>query len=109
MGALRKILTTGVGAALMTEGRIRNAVSDINVTRQAKDYLTRQAQKGKEEFAKVVVGELKGFLSQVDLHEEIRKALTGLTVEVQARLRIIPSDASRDHLKIRVRKKKRGV
>ncbi len=87
MGTLKKIITTGVGAALMTEESLRNALADIQVTRQAKDYLSRQAQKGKKEFTRVLVGEFKKFLNHINLQEEIRKALGGLTVEVTFKYR----------------------
>lgn len=82
MGTLSKILTTGVGAALMTEGSIRNAIADIQLPRQAKGYLAKQVQKGKEELTKVILGELKRFLDHLNIHEEIQKALKGLTIEV---------------------------
>lgn len=85
MGTLRKILTTGVGAALMTESQIR---------RQAGDYIARQAQRGKEEVAKVLSGEIKRLLHQTDLYEIIHKALDGLTIEVDARIRLASSDHS---------------
>lgn len=92
MGTLRKILTTGVGAALMTEESLRNALADIQVTRQAKDYLARQAQKGRDEFTKVLVGEFKKFLMHVSLQEEIQKALGGISLHIDARIRIESTD-----------------
>jgi hypothetical protein len=82
MGTLKKILTTGVGAALMTESGIRSAISEIQLTRQAKEYLARQAQKGKEEVVKILARELKKSLNHIDIHREIQKALDGLTLTV---------------------------
>lgn len=82
MGTFKKILTTGVGAALMTESGIRSAISEIQLTRQAKEYLGRQAQKGKEEVVKILVREFKKSLNHVDIHKEIQKALDGLAVSV---------------------------
>ena len=99
MGTLRKIFTTGVGAALMTEEGLRNAFTDIKLTRQARDYITRQALKGKEEVSKVVAGEIKRFLDHVDLH----KALAGLTLHVQASITIGPRDGSREPMKLTVK------
>ena len=77
MGTLRKILTTGVGAALMTESSLRNALSEIKVTQQARDYLS-----------KTLAGEIRKFLGHINLHREIQKALTGLTFEIAARVKI---------------------
>ncbi len=102
MGTFRKILTTGVGAALMTESGLRNAISDIKL----RDYLSRQASKGKEELTKVLVSEIKRFLERIDLHEEIRKALTGMKLEVQATVTLAPRDTPRDQSKFTVKKLK---
>lgn len=88
MSTLRKILTTGVGAALMTESGIRSAISDSKLTQQATDYLSKQLIKGKEEIVKMVVGEFKKFLEKIDIQKEIRRALEGLDIEVQAFIRV---------------------
>ncbi len=61
MGAIRKIITTGLGAALMTE-------------QGARQYIARQMDQRKKELAKVI-------------HEEIRKALDGLTFEIRIKRR----------------------
>lgn len=75
MGAIRKLFTTGVGAALMTESNLRNAV-------------TQRALRGKEELTKVLAGEIRKFLDHINLHEEIQKALEGLVLEIEASIRI---------------------
>ena len=106
MGTLRKILTTGVGAALMTEEGLRSVLSDIKLTRQARDYISRQASKGKEELAKVLASELKGFLDRVNIHDEIQKALAGMKLEVQATVTLSPRDGLKDQTKMTVRKLK---
>lgn len=98
MGTLRKIFTTSVGAALMTEEGLRNAFTDIKLTRQARDYIARQALKGKEEVSKVVAGEIKRFLDHVDIH----KVLSGLTLHIQASITIGPRDGSREPMKLSI-------
>lgn len=67
----------------MTESQIR---------RQAGDYIARQAERGKQEVARVLSGEIKRFLHRADLDEIIHKALDGLTIEVDARIRLASSD-----------------
>ena len=91
MSTLRKIITTGFGAALMTEGGLRNALTENLLTKQAKDYVLRQAQKGKEEVIRLVMSELKKFLTHVDLQEEIQKAMQGLNVQIEAKISFAPS------------------
>ena len=85
------MIETGIGAALITESGIRNALSDIRLTHQAKEYLSKQAQKGKEEVTRVLVREVKRFLNEVHLHEELQKALAGLSLEIEAKIKIVPS------------------
>ena len=97
MGTLKKILTTGVGAALMTESSLRNALSDSRLTQQAKEYLTRQAVKGKDELVNVLSAEVKKFLARIRLDEELRQALSGMTIEVEAKIRL--SDGKKKHSK----------
>ncbi|MBI2068141.1 MAG: hypothetical protein HYW02_07630 [Deltaproteobacteria bacterium] len=70
MGALEKILRTGLGAALITEEGI-------------KGYISKQAQQRKQEIANRIAREFSNFLRRVDLHKEIRKALQGLTIEIR--------------------------
>lgn len=57
MGALKKILATSLGAALMTEEGARR-------------YIARQMDQRKQELTRII-------------HEEIRKALQGLTIEIK--------------------------
>ena len=85
---LRKILTTGIGAALMTEESLSKLLSDIKLPRDAKNYLVKQAQKRKSDLANIVAQELKGFLSRINIHEELHKALHGLRVDVEATIHV---------------------
>ena len=86
MGTLRKILTTGVGAALMTEGEIR---------RQAKAYISEKAERGKEEVGRVLAGEVRRLLSETDLRGEIRRLLQEYSIEVEAKIRLVPLSGDR--------------
>jgi hypothetical protein len=106
MGAIRKFLTTGLGAALATEEGIRSALSESQLTKQAREYLTRQAIKGKDEVSKVLRNEIKKFLNDINLHEELRKALAGLTLEIQASIHLKSADGSRHHDKASIRRLK---
>lgn len=84
MDTIKKILTTGVGAALMTESGLRQVFADMQPTKQARDYLIRQLLKSKDEILKLVLSEIKKFLQKVDIHEEVRKAMEGMTLEINA-------------------------
>lgn len=104
MGTLRKFLTTGLGAALATEEGIRSVLTESQLTRQAREYVTRQALKGKEEVSKVIRNEIKKFLSDINIHEEIKKALAGLTVDIEATIHLRSHDNGRQQQKTTVRR-----
>jgi hypothetical protein len=85
---LKKLITTGLGAALVTEESIRKILSDISLPSEAKNYLLTQAAKRKEELSAIITREVRNFLDQVNIHEEIKKTLAGLTIDVEASIHI---------------------
>ncbi len=86
--AIRKILTTGIGAALMTEESLSKFLSEIKLPRDAKNFLIKQAQRRKEDLANVIAQELKEFLTRINIHEELRKAFIGMKIDVQATIHV---------------------
>lgn len=84
---LQKALLTGVSAVLMTEEGIRNALSDMRLPKEAIGYVVQQTERSRKDLFQAVSKEVKGFLDSVDMAGALRKALTGLKVEVRAELR----------------------
>ena len=85
MGAIQKILTTGLGAALMAQQGAATALG--NSTKGAKAYLAAQAKRRKEELTAILAAEFAGFLKRINIHEELKKALDGLTFEIRIKRR----------------------
>ena len=85
---LRRIITTGLGAALMTEESLSKMLGDMKLPREAKKYLVSQAQKRKADLSNILAKEIKDFLGRINIHEELRKALTGLKIDVSAHIEI---------------------
>ncbi|OGP16314.1 MAG: hypothetical protein A3I75_00610 [Deltaproteobacteria bacterium RIFCSPLOWO2_02_FULL_50_16] len=85
---LKKLIITGVGAALMTEEGIRHAFSEITLPQEAKKYLINQAARRKQELATIISRELKGFLNRINIHEEVKRALNGLSIDVEATIHL---------------------
>ncbi len=85
---LRKIIMTGLGAALVTEESLSKLITELKLPRDAKNYVINQAQKKKSELAAIIAEEVKGFLSRINIHEELRKAFTGMKIDVQATIRV---------------------
>ena len=83
---LRKLLITGLGTAFMTEDSLLKYLSDLKLPRDAKNYLLGQAQKGKDELARVLSQELRRYLGKLNLQEILKNALDGMNVDIQAQV-----------------------
>jgi len=87
--SLHKALVTGVSAVLMTEEGIRNALGDLRLPKEAINYVIQQTERSRRDLFQAVTGEVKGFLSSADITGSVRKALTGMRVDVRAQIRFI--------------------
>jgi len=83
---LKKIFVAGIGSALMSEDSLLKYLTELKLPRDAKNYVMTQAQKGKDELAKALSAEISRHIAKLDLQEEIRKALHGMKVHVEATL-----------------------
>lgn len=75
MVTIGKLISTGMGAARMTEASVRRILSDT-----------------KDNISGVLASEIKRFLAQVDIQRELTKALTNIQLEINATIRIAPQD-----------------
>ena len=71
MWTIRRLISTGVGAARMTEASVRRLLLDT------KDNLT-----------SILAAEVKKFLSQVDIQKELTKVFTNLKLDISASIKI---------------------
>jgi len=86
--AIRKLLVSGISTVFMTEEGIRNVVGDLRLPKEAIQFLLTQTDNGRREVVRIVSEELKDFLRGMDLTGELRSALVGLTLEVNASVKI---------------------
>ena len=89
--SVRKVAVAGLGALFMTEEGIRNLAGQLKVPKEMLGFILTQAEKTKSEIGRVVSEEVRGFLQSEKLREEFLKLLTGMTVEIKAEVRLIPS------------------
>lgn len=87
---LRKALFSGISAVFTSEEGIRQAVGEM--PKEAMAYFAAQTEKSRKELFRVAADEVKGFLNNVDLTGEIRKAITGLKLEVKAEVRFVDEE-----------------
>lgn len=90
--SVKKVAVAGLGALFMTEEGIRNLAGQLKVPKEMLGFILTQAEKTKSEIGRVVSEEVRGFLQSEKLREEFLKLLTGMTVEIKAEVRLIPSE-----------------
>lgn len=81
---LKKVLTTGVTAAFMTEESIRALLKDGSLPKEMVGNLLENAKNTKSEFVSSVKNELKSYLDKIDLTKEIDKIVEKYDFEVKA-------------------------
>lgn len=103
---LRRTVFAGLGAVLTSEDSIRRIANDFSLPKDVVSFLLAQAQGTKNELYRAFGSEMRRFLDGIRLDQELRRALAGMTVEIEAKVRFLPeteharSDA-RSKLKIR--------
>lgn len=83
-GILKKVLTTGVTAAFMTEETVRAVLKDLPLPKEIVGGLVENAKSTKTEFVAGVKNELKSYLDKIDLSREIDKIVEKYDFEVKA-------------------------
>jgi hypothetical protein len=85
---MRRALVAGVGALFLTEEGIRNLVGELKLPKELIGALLAQADKTKQDVVHTLGEELRRFFESAQLHRELRKLLTDVTIEVKAEVRL---------------------
>lgn len=88
---VRKMAVAGMGALFMTEEGLRGLASQLKLPKDVLAYILSQAQNTKDDLSRVVSEEIRRFLQSDKLRDEFLKLLSGMTVEVTAQVRLVPS------------------
>jgi hypothetical protein len=89
--AVRKVMLTGLGAVFLTEEGARRLARDWKLPKEIVGYVVSQAGSAKDEFLRVVSEEVRGFFQSDALRREFLRALTSMSIEVRAEVRLKPS------------------
>jgi hypothetical protein len=89
---MRKAAFAGLGALFMTEEGLRRTAAQIPLPKEALAGLMAQAERTKDEVTRVLVEELRRFLHSATLKRELSQIFAGMSVEVNARIRLVPED-----------------
>ncbi len=83
-GILKKVLTTGVTAAFMTEESVRALLKDVPLPKDIVGGLVENAKNTKTEFVAGVKNELKTYLDKIDITKEIDKLVEKYDFQINA-------------------------
>jgi hypothetical protein len=87
---IKKVVETGVEKIAEGPENLRNFVGDIKLPKEIASYLLSQIDETKNGLYRVVAKEIRGFLQQNDLGQEIARALSHLSVEIKTEIRFVP-------------------
>ena len=91
--AIRRLVETGLEKVIEGPESLRNFVADIKLPKEIAGYILSQIDETKNGLYRVVAKEIRGFLQQNDLGEELARALSHLSVEINTQIRFVPSDS----------------
>ncbi len=81
---VKRAVFLGAGMLFMTEEGVRKVLGEINLPREAVNYIIKQSEKSKTEFFTIFQRELNRFLSRIDITRLSKEVLDGISVEMSA-------------------------
>ncbi len=89
---VKKTVTAGMGAVFTTEEGIRRLTREMTLPKEVASYLVSTASTTKDEILRIVAREVREFLQNVQLSDELAKVLTMVTLEVKTSIRFVPNE-----------------
>ena len=91
---VKRVAVAGLGALFMTEEGIRSLAGQLKLPGEALGFILSQAEKTKDDIGRIFSDEVRRFLQSEKLRKEFLKLLTGMTLEINAKVRLIPPEPS---------------
>jgi hypothetical protein len=88
---VRKAAVAGLGALFLTEEGLRSLAGQLKLPKEMMGYLASQAERTKDEITRILSEEARKFFQSDKLREEFVRLLQGMTLEVKAEVRLVPS------------------
>lgn len=86
---LKKVFTTGVSAAFMTEESIRNYLQEIKLPKEILNILIQSANKSKDEITQRVTKEITQIFNKIDWVSELAKFAETHKFKISAEIDIV--------------------
>jgi hypothetical protein len=80
----KKVLTTGVTAAFMTEESVRALLKDMPLPKELVGSLLENARNTKTEFVSSIKNEMKSYLERIDISREVDRIVEKYDFEIKA-------------------------
>ncbi len=87
--ALKKVVTTAVTGAFMTEEALRTYLSDLKLPKEILNAILQSAQKSKDEFTSKVTKEVAAVLQKIDPVKELSRFAENHKFKITAEIDII--------------------
>ena len=84
---LKKAIATGIGV-ISGEENIREKLTDLNLHKDVANYIMGVTDKVKDDVLEILKTEFRNFLYGDDWQENIKKLLSGTTIEINATVKI---------------------
>ncbi|MDH4466976.1 MAG: hypothetical protein QE271_02890 [Bacteriovoracaceae bacterium] len=84
---IKKVITTGMGAAFMTEDAIKSLLADGSISKDVLSNFLQNAKGMKDEVVGQVLLEIKNKLAPFKIDQEIDRILQNYDLEVKANIR----------------------
>ena len=88
---LRRLIALGLSGVFATQENLRQVVGDA-LPREWVDFVSGQSERTRAEFLERLAGELARSIESIDLARVMQQALEGRTLEVHARIRMLPDE-----------------
>ncbi|MCL2011945.1 MAG: hypothetical protein FWG75_04055 [Cystobacterineae bacterium] len=87
---IRKLAVAGLGAAVLTEEGLRQLAGQLRLPKDLLSGILSQADKTKEELARIIGEEIRQFLNSELAREGMAKLLEDMKLEVKAEIQLVP-------------------
>lgn len=83
----KKVISTGVSAAFMTEDTVKGLLQDLPLPKEMVNGLLQNAKNTKDDVITSVKSELKSYLNKIDVSKEIDRVLENYDLEINANIK----------------------
>lgn len=90
---IKRVVELGAGKIAEGPESVRHFVSELKLPKEVLALLLTQIDETKNGLYRAVAKELRDFLEQTNMAEELTKVLTTLSFEIKTEVRFIPNDA----------------